>query len=1235
MAPQRPDPAETPTASTRAVSASTLSPEAPEPLRPAADFSARYRLLHVLGEGGMGQVWRAHDAHLARDVALKRIRADRRSADTVARFLREARATAQLQHPGVVPLYDLGRLDDGELFYTMQIIEGQTLLDVIHQGADPLRRVALLRRVCETVAYAHSRGIIHRDIKPVNVMIGAFDEVLLVDWGLVKILDEPAPAGGLLGGDALAEQTRIGMGTRGYMAPEQRGATDRPVTAAADVYALGVTLQQLFPAALPAPLRSLAEEATAPLPDARPTAAQLAERLGAWLTGAQTRAQQDARFAAAEAAWATLPPAQRGAARSLLLRLIGPAGAPRPRPRAVLRSGALDALLRAPLVAEQRDTIALDVPASWPRLQDWRAEDPAAHRSLLALVDAAQTWQEGDRSAAALWPAARLRAAGPAGWTTELERSFLAASHRRHARRRGAIGVTVGALALLAAVGVWGWWRDRTEAAEALARAQQQTQTQLYLAQSHLAMRDGAGFEALASLEAAATLSPRSDEIIQARDRLSAQLGTLRVIDAHDQRIWSMAWSPDDAELFTGSADGWVRRWRVSDGALLAERRYGVPVFAVALSPDGETLAIGGADDRLMLWDVAADTTRILAEAWPDAMSQLMAWSPQGRHLAAATTDGGCLLVDAQQGTIQRVDDFSRRAMNTAWRPDGAGFACVGYDKTVTMADLSGEIVWRASLDVALGTAEAGAAFVAISPDGRHVGVAVEERVRGAKSGLVLLDAETGALRRQHRIPGSVGIAEVVFTPDAQRLLAVNRGAPVTVMPTDPTAPISSMGAPATRWEIDAHPTRPEAVTVAADGQAQLWDLRSGENVESLTLLGHVGRHVRYSHRGETIAAASANAGRLWLWSPRVHDATPLVAPTACHRMIGRGVVSLPALDALAYTGASETLCILSGDGTIASMPKPPGGTLKRAASGGLLVSRGAQVWRWQPGAQTLVSVAIPSRNLPEDAYFLGEAGAWMLFRTADRMFSVHKTAATVRETRLLDDVPAKGGNLLPDGVGYLGAISGESRAFQVQGDGAVALGDAFIQPPSAAARSGWARPLFFSGSHDGTVTIKPLNGRPPVQIGGLDSKMTYIALSGDEHHALLMGWSGQYELWQIAPPRQLTRGKIADALNTARLNTNARFALIFTTESHYRLMDVRAGSIWLEPPLRPERADFLSNQMIFQTAGGLWRWPMPREPLSPAASNLRVCPLDGAVIPASGDHTQRGPWADAKRCDG
>jgi serine/threonine protein kinase len=223
--------------------------------------SGRYSVVEEIGRGGMGTVFLARDEVLGRDVAIK-IPNGLNNEGLDRRLQREARAIASLEHPGIVPIHDAGRLADGRLFYVMKRVEGRTLREYLASVSDLTERLRVFERICEPVAFAHARGVVHRDLKPENVMVGAFGEVMVMDWGTAKTVDETAD--GTI------------VGTRGFMAPEQ--ASGGEIDARADVYALGSILFLLLTGEQP-PANTIAPAVTPNVP--RPLRAICAKALAA------------------------------------------------------------------------------------------------------------------------------------------------------------------------------------------------------------------------------------------------------------------------------------------------------------------------------------------------------------------------------------------------------------------------------------------------------------------------------------------------------------------------------------------------------------------------------------------------------------------------------------------------------------------------------------------------------------------------------------------------------------------------------------------------------------------------------------------------------------------------------------------------------------------------------------------------------------------------------------------
>jgi Tfp pilus assembly protein PilF/tRNA A-37 threonylcarbamoyl transferase component Bud32 len=320
-----------------------------------ADATIRYRIDGEIARGGMGVVLKGRDPDLGRDVALKVLREDlREDADLVRRMVEEAQIGGQLQHPGVVPIYELGTLADGRPFFSMKLVKGRTLAQLLAARPDAPaelpRFLSIFEAVCQTMAYAHARGVIHRDLKPSNVMVGAFGEVQVMDWGLAKVLPRGGVSDDAKAGKEPPQETVIAtaqagsetdlsragsvLGTPSYMAPEQARGDIHLLDERCDVFALGSILCEILtgrPAftgrgsgeilrksargetaeararldtcGADAGLITLAQDSLAPEADDRPRDGhEVASRVTAHLTGVQERLRAAEVARAAEAA---------------------------------------------------------------------------------------------------------------------------------------------------------------------------------------------------------------------------------------------------------------------------------------------------------------------------------------------------------------------------------------------------------------------------------------------------------------------------------------------------------------------------------------------------------------------------------------------------------------------------------------------------------------------------------------------------------------------------------------------------------------------------------------------------------------------------------------------------------------------------------------------------------------------------------------------------------------------
>ncbi|MEP6820962.1 MAG: protein kinase [Chthoniobacterales bacterium] len=686
-----------------------------------------HQILEEIGRGGMGRVLEAVAKPLQRSVAVK-VLLDRRKGER--RFVREARITGQLEHPSVVPVHELGVDEEGRVFYTMKLVKGVTLRQILQDLAakkpDTLRNYALpalltvFQKACDAVAFAHAQSapIIHRDLKPDNIMVGNYGEVLVMDWGAAKILRGSAPpevdaedfdyfeeSPSDITTDEIPFATRPGlaMGTPGYMAPEQARGEAAAADERTDIFALGAILYSLLTLESPVPLGT--------------------KEAHRFKEQANTGEDVAEKFAAS-----VLPLLDRGSERPRLGHLPGRA-IPNSLVAVVLKAMALDSALRYAKVLELQADVAAyqrgfatgaEEAGPWKRLRLLVARNKtlfAALATTFVILLTATTVSLQQRGAA-LESNKKLQ--------LTLQRASLA--DHEAARQRFRVGAWREGLALMGRSLTF--WPGNRAAANYLLSAIQFGHGDGDKLPVFGVHHDGAVCEITFSPDGLCFATSSYDHTTQVWDT-----ATGRPIGKAFPYAGNMScFSSDGRKLITTGEEGIAQIWDVRTGAALAKpMRHGRPdldslnyVMSAVFSKDGRRILTGSFDHTARIWDASSgeeiaqlvnpervadavfspDGSRILTSYW---YGGAMLWDantfqPIGapmKHGATVrkslfTPDGNRIITSSLDNTARIWDGHTAKSLSAPLRqgdsvwtidvsPDGRLFATAGYDKTVRL----------------------------------------------------------------------------------------------------------------------------------------------------------------------------------------------------------------------------------------------------------------------------------------------------------------------------------------------------------------------------------------------------------------------------------------------------------------------------------------------------------------------------------------------------------------------
>lgn len=856
-----------------------------------SDDGPDYLTMQMLGQGGMGTVHLARQVALGRSVALKQIQPKHRRQQSVKdEFLTEAVLTGKLEHPNIVPIYEVGSSSNGDLFYSMKNIKGQAWDESI--GTLSLdENLDILINVCDAIAFAHAEGVIHRDLKPQNIMTGGFGEVLVLDWGLAV----------LTGPDG--EFTGSAAGTPAYMAPEMINPPFR-VGQQSDVYLLGAMLFKVLTGAAPHAGKSARDSLEAaskneivnPNEDRVQELDPSGELLGIALRAMATKPED--RFQ-------TAPDFQQ-AIRGFLSHRESLELSSRAQRSLDLASltGDYTQYSRATFGFEEAlklwdgNVAAVDGGAAARLAWALSAESQSDFDLALSLLDGATSDQQEIR--------ARVTAAR--------DRRDAREQHVRRLRRISQVtSLAVAVVASVAAVWIYSEHsKAEIERANAVA-AQMDESRQRGIAESETkranrkaAEADEERNKATASAALAEKRRITAEENLRLADRrhycsdmnlaqLNWESNNIRlVLDRLDRHAPSPETRSDEVDV---RGFEWFYWHRQCHRDLLTLKGHTAAVWGVAFSPDGTRIASASADHTVKLWNAATGEEIATLEGHTKWVNDVV-FSPTGARIASAGTDSTVKLWDAATGQeTATLEGHAGGVRSVAFSPDGARIASAGDDRTVKLWDTA---TGQEAATLRGHTGVVGC--VAFSPDGARI--ASGSGVFRKPSEVKLWDTATRQVTATLKGHADV-VTNVAFSPNSERLVSTSLDGIVKLWDVATGQETATLqGHTSSVSGVAFSPNGTQVVSASGDKTVKLWDVATGQ--ETATLKGHAGEGlcVSFSPDGTRIASAGTdNSVKVWNAVTGEETATPKQ-----HKSVVYGVTFSPDGSQIAWASGDSTV---------------------------------------------------------------------------------------------------------------------------------------------------------------------------------------------------------------------------------------------------------------------------------------------------------------------------------------
>ncbi len=799
----------------------------------------KYDVKEELGRGGIGKVMVAFDRTVGREIALKELISsnedghipslDKMRSDE-ARFLREACVTGQLEHPGIVPVYETGRKPDENRYYTMRLVRGVTLSQAIKDAGTLEKRLRLLphfRDICNAIAYSHSRGVIHRDIKPENIMIGEFGETVVLDWGLAKVKGEDDTADSELREELnLLKVENIGMTVRGkaigtpaYMSPEQARGDISAIDERSDIYSLGAVLYEIltgippfkgkdvqetldlvktsdpvditvYEPASPPDLCAVVSKTLTKDPGSRyQSALEVAKEIENFMSGGKIAAYE-------YSSWEMF---KRFVAKNKSLSVLA-------------------ATLFAVLIFASA--------AVFVAYRDSLSNERAAHLNLSLgyLEYAEKLLKEGKYSDSEIFAAASL-----------YHSPFNPKSP---------------------------WSYSDTYLAENIDESREhmlKIQSLLYLSRvyGNNAFKGNVtsvGFDArVVSVSPDASLFAVSGK--RKEVKVYSADGTERfTLSGHKDEVSAVEFSSDGRFIATGSWDNNLILWNASDGSQIKSlSTLAGEIYSLAFSPGNRFIAFGGTEKTL--WIVKTDDLTIAAAGRFELENTVRSidWAPDGKKLLVSDSSGKIYLISVSG--IEKIFEFhSEPTVAVKFLNDGIHFISASYDKRFAL--------WNLHFDKPLTVYEHWDAFFSldVSNDGTLAAVAARD------GSIKLANLVTRQIDDLRDHTGSV--YSVMFLPMGNSLVSVGEDRFVKLWRTDFTKEMQRLRGHTTYIPALAYsPDEKFLASSSWDFTIKLWNISTESAVSSFGIEGTVPYSLAFSPDGQFLASGDSD-GMLRFWNP-------------------------------------------------------------------------------------------------------------------------------------------------------------------------------------------------------------------------------------------------------------------------------------------------------------------------------------------------------------------------------